>query len=136
VSTAAGLVIDTSAAFAILTGEAGADTLISHLDLATSRLMSSPTFVELGIVMEARYGPAGGLLLDEFQREARVELVPFDAEQAARARSGWRQNGKGRHPAALNLGDCFTYGLAATVHLPVLCTGDDFARTDLEVRRP
>lgn len=135
-STTAGLVVDTSAAFAVLTGEAGSDTLIEHLEETTTRLMSAATLVELGIVMEARHGPAGVLLLDEFEREARIEVVPVDAEQAARALGGWRRFGKGRHAAALNLGDCFTYGLAATVRLPVLCTGEDFASTDLEVRRP
>ena len=53
--------------------------------------------------------------------------------QADRALEGWRRFGKGRHRAALNLGDCFTYGLAVAVDHPVLCVGDDFVRTDVEV---
>ncbi|PZG13460.1 hypothetical protein C1I98_39810, partial [Spongiactinospora gelatinilytica] len=33
-------------------------------------------------------------------------------------------------------GDCFTYGIAAEFGIPVLCVGDDFARTDVDVLRP
>ena len=50
--------------------------------------------------------------------------------------SGWRRYGKGRHPAALNFGDCFTYALAERTGHPVLCTGDDFAATGISVLRP
>jgi ribonuclease VapC len=50
--------------------------------------------------------------------------------------SGWRRYGKGRHPAGLNFGDCFTYALADRTGHPVLCTGDDFASTDITVVRP
>ncbi len=50
--------------------------------------------------------------------------------------SGWRRYGKGRHPAALNFGDCFTYALAERTGYPVLCTGDDFAATGISVLRP
>jgi ribonuclease VapC len=56
-----------------------------------------------------------------------------DADAADRALSAWRRYGKGRHPAGLNYGDCFVYALADRTGFPVLCTGDDFARTDLEV---
>ena len=59
-----------------------------------------------------------------------------DADLAARAMSGWRRYGKGRHPAGLNFGDCFTYALAERTGHPVLCTGDDFAATDITVVRP
>jgi ribonuclease VapC len=61
---------------------------------------------------------------------------PVDADLAARAMSGWRRYGKGRHPAGLNFGDCFTYALAERTGHPVLCTGDDFAATDITVVRP
>ena len=59
-----------------------------------------------------------------------------DEELAARTMSGWRRYGKGRHPAGLNLGDCFTYALAERTGYPVLCTGDDFAATGISVLRP
>ena len=63
-------------------------------------------------------------------------MVPVDGPTALDAHLAWHRFGKGNHPAALNYGDCFTYALAARTELPVLCVGDDFARTDLEVIRP
>jgi ribonuclease VapC len=45
----------------------------------------------------------------------------------------WRTYGKGRHPASLNLGDCFAYALAKARFLPLLFKGNDFLRTDISV---
>jgi ribonuclease VapC len=50
--------------------------------------------------------------------------------------SGWRRYSKGRHPAALNFGDFFTYALAGQTGYPLLRTGDDFAATGIPVLRP
>ena len=36
-----------------------------------------------------------------------------------------------RHPAGLNLGDCFAYACARALSVPLLYNGDDSARTDL-----
>ena len=132
----ASLVVDTSAAVAVLTGEPGGDELAVHLENAVARLMSAAIRVEFGIVIEVRLGPAGQDVVDRFLREAKIDIVPVDADLAARAMSGWRRYGKGHHPAALNFGDCFTYALAERTGHPVLCTGDDFAATDLVVLRP
>jgi ribonuclease VapC len=128
-----GVVVDTSAAVAVLGGEDGAEAIIEVMDRAEHRLMSAATLVELGIVMEARLGAAGALAVERFLRDGEITLVDVDRAQADLALDGWRRFGKGRHPAALNLGDCFTYALAADRGDPVLCTGDDFARTDLDV---
>ena len=91
---------------------------------------------ELGIVIEARLWPAGQDVVDRFIRDAKIDIVAVDEELAARAISGWRRYGKGRHPAALNFGDCFTYALAERTGYPVLCTGDDFVATGVTVLRP
>jgi ribonuclease VapC len=129
-------VVDTSAAVAIILGEPGSEELAVHLEKAVARLMSAAVRVELGIVIEARLWPAGQDVVDRLLRDARIDIVPVDADLAARAMSGWRRYGKGRHPAGLNFGDCFTYALAERTGHPVLCTGDDFAATDLTVVRP
>ena len=63
--------------------------------------------------------------------DAAIEVAPFTAEQAALAREGWRRFGKGRHPAGLNLGDCFAYALAQERGEPLLFKGEDFALTDV-----
>jgi ribonuclease VapC len=58
-------------------------------------------------------------------------VVSVDREQVEVARRGWRKYGKGRHPAALNFGDCFSYALAKISGEPLLAKGKDFAQTDI-----
>ncbi|MCA1670925.1 MAG: type II toxin-antitoxin system VapC family toxin, partial [Actinobacteria bacterium] len=128
--------VDTSAAVAVILGEPGSDDLIDCLENSAARLMSAANRVELGIVIEARLGPDGTDAVTRFLRDADIEIVPVDIDAADRAVSVWRRYGKGRHPAALNFGDCFCYALAERTGLSLLCTGDDFAATDLEVIRP
>ena len=82
-------------------------------------------------MVEARYGSAGLRDLDLFLDRAEVELVPVDVEQAREARRAFSRFGKGRHPAGLNFGDCFSYALARVLGAPLLFKGDDFAKTDL-----
>ena len=69
--------------------------------------------------------------LQLFLATASIELVALDAAQARLAREGFRRFGKGRHPAGLNLGDCFSYALARALGEPLLYKGDDFLRTDV-----
>ena len=98
---------------------------------ADTRRISAANALETGIVLEARRGEAAGREFDLFLHQAKVEVVPVDAEQVEIARLAWRKYGKGRHPAALNFGDCFAYALARTLGEPLLAKGNDFARTDL-----
>jgi ribonuclease VapC len=130
------LIVDTSAAVAVILAEPGSDELSAHLEAALARLMPTAIRVELGLVIEARLWAAGQDVVDRFLRDAEVEMVPVDTDLASRAMSGWRRYGKGRHPAGLNFGDCFTYALADRTGYPVLCTGNDFAATDITVIRP
>lgn len=131
------LVVDTSAAVAILLAEPGRQELIAWLTGADlGRIMSAATLVELGIVVERRLGPAGSDVVSRFVRDADIEIVEVDGDAASRAVGAWRRYGKGRHRAALNFGDCFVYALAERTGYPVLCLGDDFASTDLGVLRP
>jgi ribonuclease VapC len=129
-------VVDTSAAVAVILGEPGSEELAAHLEDAIARLMPAAIRVELGIVIEARLWPAGQDVVDRFLREAKIDIVPVDADLADRAMSGWRRYGKGRHPAGLSFGDCFTYALAERTGHPVLCTGDDFGATGVSAVRP
>ena len=132
----AAIFLAASACVAVILGEPGSEDLAVCLEHALVRLMPAAIRVELGIVIEARLWPAGQDVADRFLRDAKIDIVAVDEELAARAMSGWRRYGKGRHPAALNLGDCFTYALADRTGHPVLCTGDDFAATDITVVRP
>lgn len=65
--------------------------------------------------------------------ELRIAVVAFSAEHAAVARAGFRAFGKGRHPAALNFGDCFSYALSKTRNDALLFVGSDFSQTDVPV---
>jgi ribonuclease VapC len=128
------IVVDTSAMVAILTGEPGRAWLAAQLAGVSERLMSAPTALELGIVLEAR-SPAAGILRRAL-RDAQITVTPFDDGMAQRALDAWRRFGKGRHPAGLNFGDCCSYALAEETGCPILCAGTDFSRTDLAVLRP
>jgi ribonuclease VapC len=130
------LIVDTSAAVAVILAEPGSEELAAHLEDALARLMPSAIRVELGMVIEARLWPSGQDVVDRFLRDAMVEIVPVDTDLADRAMSGWRRYGKGRHRAGLNFGGCFTYALADRTGYPVLCIGNDFAATDIAVIRP
>jgi ribonuclease VapC len=130
------LVIDTSAAVAVILREPGSDALVAHLERAVMRLMSAATRVELGIVIEARLGPDGLDVVARFLRDTEVETTAVDDDGLERALSAWRRYGKGRHRAGLNFGDCFSFALAERTGLPLLCTREDFPATGIDVLGP
>lgn len=127
------MVIDTSALAAIFFHEPERGTFLEAIIADQSRLLSAATLLETGVVIEGRQGEAAGREFDLFVVKANLQIVPFDAEQSDAARSAWRKYGKGRHKAALNLGDCFAYALAKTTGEPLLAKGTDFALTDIAV---
>lgn len=129
------MVVDSSALVAILGKDPDRDAYLSTLMGDAAPVISALTFVEASMVMEGRQGAAAAIDLEMLIHAAGIEVVPFDERQAEAARMAWRKFGKGRHPARLNLGDCCVYALAKVTGEPVLCKGDDFARTDIEVAR-
>jgi ribonuclease VapC len=125
------MVIDTSALAAILFAEADGDRFYDAVARGGLLSLSSATLVEAGMVIEGRLGPPGAAGLREFLQTAEVSVVALDQPQALHALAAWRRFGKGRHPAALNLGDCFSYALAKATGEPLLFKGADFAQTDI-----
>jgi len=125
------MVIDTSAVLAVLQNEPERRAFNEAIEAAERRAMSTATFVETSIVIEARYGADGLRDLDLFIAKAGIDLVPVDVEQANAARRAFSEYGRGRHPAGLNYGDCFSYALAKVLGAPLLFKGDDFVRTDV-----
>ncbi len=91
------------------------------------------SFVELSIIIQSRYGPDGIRDLDLFLSRVAIVLIPVDSDQAYIARQAFRRFGKGRHPAGLNYGDCFSYALAKSLGEPLLFKGRDFSQTDLVI---
>ena len=129
------MVIDTSALMAILTNEVASGRLVQAIEADNTRLVSAATVVEASLVLLGRYGEAGDLQLDRLLRGIGAEVVPVGEDQVALARDAALRFGRGRHPAALNFGDCFSYALAAARGQPLLFVGDDFSKTDVEACR-
>ena len=126
------MVIDTSALAAILRNEPERAMFIEAIEATDSRRLSTATFVEISMVIEAKRGAEGLRDLDLFLTTAGIDLVALDGEQAQAARRAFSQFGKGRHRAGLNYGDCFSYALAIVVGEPLLFKGNDFVHTDVE----
>jgi ribonuclease VapC len=127
------MVLDTSALLAIFLAEPERQPFLDLILKAETRMISAATVLETGIVLEARRGESAGREFDLFVVRANLRIVSVDSEQAEIARSAWRKYGKGRHPAALNFGDCFAYALAKSAGEPLLASGTDFAATDVEL---
>ena len=125
------MIIDTSAVVAILFGEPEQRRFAELIHDREPRLMSAASVLETSLVVEASFGESAGRDFDLFLVEAEIEIVDVDREQIDAARSGWRRYGKGRHPAALNFGDCLVYGLAKVTGEPLLAKGKDFRLTDI-----
>jgi len=125
------VIVDTSAIIAILFNEEDAQIYAEAITQAESCRMSAATFVETAIVVEAQTKNNGGRQLDAFIRRAAIAIEPVTEEQAHIARQAFIDFGKGRHPAGLNYGDCFSYALSKTTREPLLFKGKDFAKTDL-----
>jgi ribonuclease VapC len=84
----------------------------------------APTRLETGIV------PRGKPALARFLQENSTQTLAFDDGHASAALDAYSRFGKGRHPAALNFGECCTYAVASVAGESRLCVGGDFARTD------
>lgn len=127
------MVIDSSALLTILLAEPEREIMLAAILDADSRWISAVNAFETGAVIEARRGEAAGRDCDLFLQKAGIEIVSADARQVEVARYAWRKFGKGRHPAALNPGDCFAYALARVKGDVLLAKGSDFPQTDIEL---
>ena len=126
------MVTDTSALVAIVIGEPDAERYVrALLDSAGAPQLSAANAVETAIVVEARQGTEAARDLQLLIEDAQINIHPVDDDQVRLAVEAWRRFGKGRHPAGLNLGDCFAYALARALGHPLLYKGDDFAQTDI-----
>jgi len=126
------MVIDTSAIVAIAQNEPEAPFFERMIAEDPIRLVSAATVVEAAMVLETRFGEQGGVEFDLWLAKANIEIIPVNAEHTDQARRAWRRYGKGRHPAGLNYGDCFSYALAKLTNEPLLFKGNDFSRTDIQ----
>lgn len=122
------IAVDTSAVIAILLNEPQSDACIDALEREDEIVMSAATLAETLIVAGRRnIGAEAARLLDGLGVEV-VPVTPAGARRVAEAYEVW---GKGIHPAGLNFGDCFAYGVARDNGCPLLFVGEDFSRTDI-----
>jgi len=128
--------LDASAMVAMLVEETDAASLTRRLEQAVAPCTSPIAIYEAvaGIAractVEIR---SAETILDRFLEQAGVRVVPITAEMGRRALSAFERYGRGRHPAALNMGDCFAYACACELDVPILFKGDDFPLTDITI---
>ena len=127
------MIVDASAALAILMAETDADRFAQVLARAGRRAMSAVNWLEAAMAVDRRGGPAAQHEFEGFFARARIEIVPVTADLVALARRAFNDWGKNKHPAWLNMGDCIAYALAKQRGEPLLCKGNDFVRTDIEL---
>lgn len=126
--------IDASALVALITAESDADDLAGRLNATSIRVTSPVAIYEATLAIARKLSwtidEARALAVD-FLALTSIEIVPIGAAEAEAALVAHDRFGKGRHPARLNMGDCFAYACAKTHGLPLLFKGDDFATTDI-----
>ena len=125
------MVVDTSVIVAILFREAERRTFYDNILDDGSARISAVSYMEAGMVLTSRLGDIAERTLDQTLQALGIAVVPVTAAQAKLALQAFRQYGKGRHPAGLNFGDCFSYALAKSSAEPLLFKGSDFAKTDI-----
>lgn len=126
------MIVDTSAIVAIALNESGRDRLVDALLAASEPKISAATLVELSAVLVRRLAPEDLRRVERLITHLGITTVSFDAEQARSAVRAYREFGRcSGHRAGLNLGDCYSYALAAVTGEPLLFVGDDFTHTDI-----
>lgn len=125
------MVIDTSALVAILSDEPERTAFAEAIERDPNRLISAVSVVEASLVLESRYGEDAVDDLDLLLAKTAARIVPCSVDDIPRIRLAYRRFGKGRHPAGLNFGDCFSYALAISTGEPLLFKGADFSQTDV-----
>ncbi|MGA8761787.1 MAG: type II toxin-antitoxin system VapC family toxin [Candidatus Sulfotelmatobacter sp.] len=124
--------MDASAILAILQNEPETVAMGKALLQAPICRISPVNYVEAAIIADNNSNPALRRKLDDLLRDASISIETITPKQAEIAREAYRDFGKGRHKAGLNLGDCFAYALAKEKGEALLFKGDDFRHTDIE----
>jgi ribonuclease VapC len=126
--------VDASALCAVFLREDGYEALEAKLAASAASITSAIAVWEAvrGIVRETGLGiPDARTAIQRYLAEAEVDLITLGERELNEALSALDLFGKGRHPARLNMGDCFAYACAKTHGVPLLFKGDDFSRTDI-----
>jgi ribonuclease VapC len=126
--------VDASAMISMITGESDADELADRLESERLRLCSAISVWEtvaglcrtyMFSVRSARTAVQSFIELND------LKFVGIGERELDLAAQAYAEFGKGRHPAALNMGDCFTYACAKANQAKLLFDGEDFTKTDI-----
>ena len=124
------IVVDASAVVAILQTEIGYERIAEKLLVSEDRRISPISWVEVTLALARKYADPAAIA-DAYLLRTAIKIHGIDSDQAELARHAYMTFGKGRHPARLNIGDCFSYAAAKALNAPLLYVGDDFAKTDI-----
>ncbi len=127
------MILDSSAIIALVLREPGFENVVSRIAEADHLAIGAPTLTETGIVLANRIGDEARVMLIQFIHEWKIEIIPFGEDHWQEAVAAYSRFGKGRHKAGLNFGDCMTFAVARLARQPLLCTGDDFSKTDMQL---
>ena len=128
------MIADASALVAILLEEADGRDLAHRFERSRRRATHPISIYEATMAVmrvSGRTSIDSTRTVTRFLDEAKAIVIPIDDDVAAAALEAFDRYGRGRHPAKLNMCDCFSYGVAKLSDMPLLYKGDDFARTDL-----
>ena len=127
--------VDASALTAMLTDEHDSAELAARLEHYAQRTTSPIAVWETVLAVARIVGlpvREAEALVDSYLKLMSIKVVAIPAEICTLAIDAFNRYGKSRHPAALNMGDCFAYACARHSRVPLLYKGEDFARTDIE----
>lgn len=127
------MILDSSALLAIYFDEPEREDFLHRIERAALVGVGSPTLAETAIVLAARLGEEGVKGLRRLTEQGAFVVVSFEEQHWRVAVDAWLRYGRGRHPAALNFGDCLAYATAKVAGRALLCKGADFAKTDLDL---
>ena len=126
------MIVDASALLAILLNEPDGPAYRSAISDAGTASISPVNCLEVSMRLDRIWGDSAADKLDALIDAFAMSVEPIDRAQLTFAQSAFRRFGKGRHKAALNMGDCFAYALARAKGQAILYKGNDFGHTDLE----
>ena len=127
------MIVDASALLSLIFAEPAGELVEQRLESADALGIGAPTLTEVSLVLGSRLGRDPMPLLGRLLQEFAIVVVPFSEQHWAEATDAFMRFGRGRHPAALNFGDCMTYAIARLSEQPLLAIGDDFPQTDLQL---
>jgi ribonuclease VapC len=126
------VIVDTSALAAIVFREDGFENLVDRIIAAETPVgVPATALVELGMVLSSRLEVDARPIVVQLVETLGLEIIDIGHPHWSAAVDAYVRFGRGRHPAALNFGDCLSHAAASVAGEPLLFVGDDFGQTDL-----